>query len=222
MVHSAYKFEFQCYYIPKWSVKTLNFSRKWTFIGYGAVGALIFSLYIIYDTQLMMGGKPLKIVHFHQLHACLNWGKKGKDFVIHWFETVFISWKFWCNWHYSDDLFSLQANTSTPWTLRSTCSLPSTSTWTSSTSSSTSSWSSVDPEKDSLATGENLNQNQTENPEWMKKTNNKNMWLLENFEQKIRKLMFNSEYVSANFSDLNSFFSFVNMIYFSCPKICCN
>jgi len=30
---------------------------KWTFIGYGAVGALIFSLYIIYDTQLMMGGK---------------------------------------------------------------------------------------------------------------------------------------------------------------------
>jgi len=30
---------------------------RWTFIGYGAVGALIFSLYIIYDTQLMMGGK---------------------------------------------------------------------------------------------------------------------------------------------------------------------
>ncbi len=26
-------------------------------IGYGAVGALIFSLFIIYDTQLMLGGK---------------------------------------------------------------------------------------------------------------------------------------------------------------------
>ena len=26
-------------------------------IGYGSVGALIFSLYIVYDTQLMMGGK---------------------------------------------------------------------------------------------------------------------------------------------------------------------
>ena len=26
-------------------------------IGYGVAGALIFSLYIIYDTQLMMGGK---------------------------------------------------------------------------------------------------------------------------------------------------------------------
>jgi len=30
---------------------------KWTMIGYGSAGALIFSLYIIYDTQLMMGGK---------------------------------------------------------------------------------------------------------------------------------------------------------------------
>ena len=26
-------------------------------IGYGSAGALIFSLYIVYDTQLMMGGK---------------------------------------------------------------------------------------------------------------------------------------------------------------------
>ena len=26
-------------------------------IGYGALGALIFSLFIIYDTQLMLGGK---------------------------------------------------------------------------------------------------------------------------------------------------------------------
>ena len=26
-------------------------------IGFGSVGALIFSLYIVYDTQLMMGGK---------------------------------------------------------------------------------------------------------------------------------------------------------------------
>jgi len=29
---------------------------KWTMIGYGTAGALIFSLYIVYDTQLMMGG----------------------------------------------------------------------------------------------------------------------------------------------------------------------
>ena len=26
-------------------------------MGYGSIGALIFSLYIVYDTQLMMGGK---------------------------------------------------------------------------------------------------------------------------------------------------------------------
>ena len=26
-------------------------------LGYGCIGALIFSLYIVYDTQLMMGGK---------------------------------------------------------------------------------------------------------------------------------------------------------------------
>ena len=26
-------------------------------IGYGSAGALVFSLYIVYDTQLMMGGK---------------------------------------------------------------------------------------------------------------------------------------------------------------------
>jgi len=30
---------------------------KWTMVGFGSAGALIFSLYIIYDTQLMMGGK---------------------------------------------------------------------------------------------------------------------------------------------------------------------
>merc|ERR550519_1264995 len=30
---------------------------KAAMIGYGSAGALIFSLYIIYDTQLMMGGK---------------------------------------------------------------------------------------------------------------------------------------------------------------------
>jgi len=30
---------------------------KWTMIGYGSAGALIFSLYIVYDTQLMLGGK---------------------------------------------------------------------------------------------------------------------------------------------------------------------
>jgi len=30
---------------------------KYVMIGYGSAGALIFSLYIIYDTQLMMGGK---------------------------------------------------------------------------------------------------------------------------------------------------------------------
>ena len=32
-------------------------SSKYTMIGYGTAGALVFSLYIIYDTQLMMGGK---------------------------------------------------------------------------------------------------------------------------------------------------------------------
>ena len=26
-------------------------------IGYGTVGALVFSLYLVYDTQLMLGGK---------------------------------------------------------------------------------------------------------------------------------------------------------------------
>jgi len=31
--------------------------NKYTMIGFGSVGALIFSLYIVYDTQLMMGGK---------------------------------------------------------------------------------------------------------------------------------------------------------------------
>jgi len=31
--------------------------NKWAMIGYGSAGALIFSLYIVYDTQLMMGGK---------------------------------------------------------------------------------------------------------------------------------------------------------------------
>jgi len=30
---------------------------KYTMIGIGVAGALIFSLYIIYDTQMMMGGK---------------------------------------------------------------------------------------------------------------------------------------------------------------------
>jgi len=30
---------------------------KWVMLGYGSAGALIFSLYIVYDTQLMMGGK---------------------------------------------------------------------------------------------------------------------------------------------------------------------
>jgi len=30
---------------------------KWMMVGFGSAGALIFSLYIIYDTQLMMGGK---------------------------------------------------------------------------------------------------------------------------------------------------------------------
>lgn len=31
--------------------------NKYAMIGYGAAGALIFSMYIVYDTQLMMGGK---------------------------------------------------------------------------------------------------------------------------------------------------------------------
>jgi hypothetical protein len=30
---------------------------RWTMIGYGSLGALIFSLYLVYDTQLMLGGK---------------------------------------------------------------------------------------------------------------------------------------------------------------------
>ena len=30
---------------------------RWVMLGYGSIGALIFSLYIVYDTQLMMGGK---------------------------------------------------------------------------------------------------------------------------------------------------------------------
>ena len=32
-------------------------SSKWTMIGIGIAGALIFSCYLVYDTQLMMGGK---------------------------------------------------------------------------------------------------------------------------------------------------------------------
>ena len=32
-------------------------STKWTLIGFGIAGGLIFSLYIVYDTQLMLGGK---------------------------------------------------------------------------------------------------------------------------------------------------------------------
>merc|ERR1739844_113844 len=32
-------------------------TSKAAMIGYGSAGALVFSLYIIYDTQLMMGGK---------------------------------------------------------------------------------------------------------------------------------------------------------------------
>ena len=38
-------------------------------IGYGSAGALIFSLYIIYDTQLMMGGKHK--VQIYNLHISL-------------------------------------------------------------------------------------------------------------------------------------------------------
>merc|ERR1712141_530435 len=30
---------------------------RYVMIGYGSAGALVFSLYIVYDTQLMMGGK---------------------------------------------------------------------------------------------------------------------------------------------------------------------
>jgi hypothetical protein len=32
------------------------FPGKWTTVAYGSAGALVFSLYIVYDTQLMMGG----------------------------------------------------------------------------------------------------------------------------------------------------------------------
>lgn len=31
--------------------------NRWAMIGYGSAGALIFSLYLVYDTQLMLGGK---------------------------------------------------------------------------------------------------------------------------------------------------------------------
>lgn len=34
-----------------------SYGNKWAMIGYGSAGALVFSLYIVYDTQLMMGGK---------------------------------------------------------------------------------------------------------------------------------------------------------------------
>jgi len=34
-----------------------NTGNKYVTIGYGAAGALIFSLYLVYDTQLMLGGK---------------------------------------------------------------------------------------------------------------------------------------------------------------------
>ena len=30
---------------------------RWVMIGYGSLGALVFSLYIVYDTQMMMGGR---------------------------------------------------------------------------------------------------------------------------------------------------------------------
>ena len=32
-------------------------SNKYTIIAYASLGAFIFSMYIVYDTQLMMGGK---------------------------------------------------------------------------------------------------------------------------------------------------------------------
>ena len=42
-------------------------------IGYGALGALIFSLFIIYDTQLMLGGKHKYSIHPEEfVFAALN------------------------------------------------------------------------------------------------------------------------------------------------------
>ena len=35
----------------------ITLTSRWLMIGYGSLGALVFSLYIVYDTQLMMGGK---------------------------------------------------------------------------------------------------------------------------------------------------------------------
>ena len=35
----------------------INIVPRYAMIGYGSAGALVFSLYIVYDTQLMMGGK---------------------------------------------------------------------------------------------------------------------------------------------------------------------
>ena len=40
-----------------WDLKSNLYIHRIAMIGYGSAGALIFSLYIVYDTQLMMGGK---------------------------------------------------------------------------------------------------------------------------------------------------------------------
>ena len=43
-------------------------------IGYGSAGALIFSLYIVYDTQLMLGGKH-KVDQFSRAGLFTNLSK---------------------------------------------------------------------------------------------------------------------------------------------------
>ena len=40
-------------------------------IGYGSAGALIFSLYLVYDTQLMLGGKhKYSLRYIHTVRYC--------------------------------------------------------------------------------------------------------------------------------------------------------
>ena len=51
---------------------TLNFVR-YAYIGYASGGALLFSMYIVYDTQLMMGGKhKLSVSPEEYVFAALN------------------------------------------------------------------------------------------------------------------------------------------------------
>ena len=54
------------------------FVLRWTMIAYGGVGALIFSLYIVYDTQLMLGGKH-KVYYYNMYFILVATSKSLKD-----------------------------------------------------------------------------------------------------------------------------------------------